>query len=103
MSRLPLPKAPRDRTDLIVFLSVLTVAACLAMVGRLTSAGVTTMTAMVVGLLAAWSHFRRPPPPSGLAGSQQFGTYHGRLPDRVAYIITYLDMSDLQTWLAGVA
>jgi hypothetical protein len=34
---------------------------------------------------------------------QQFGTYHGRLPDRVAYIITYVDVSDLQTWLAGVA
>lgn len=34
--------------------------------------------------------------------SQQFGTYHGRLPDRVAYVITFVDVSNLQTWLESV-
>lgn len=61
MNKLPVPKAPRDRIDLIAFLSILTVAALLAMGGRLTSGVVTTMTAVVVGLLAAWTQFRRPP------------------------------------------
>jgi len=34
---------------------------------------------------------------------QQFGTYHGRLSDRVAYVITYVDVSDLKMWLESVA
>ena len=50
--------APRNWPDLIAFLSVLVTGLLLIILGHMTSGGLTTVCAALVGLYAAWRHFR---------------------------------------------
>lgn len=34
---------------------------------------------------------------------QEFGKHPGRLPDRVAYTVTYVDVGDVRSWLESAA
>lgn len=50
--------APRNWPDLIAFLAVLVTGLLLIILGHMTSGGLTTVCAALVGLYAAWRHFR---------------------------------------------
>ena len=52
------PSAPGGWRDLIAFLAVLVTGILLIILGHMTSGGLTTVCAALVGLYAAWRHFR---------------------------------------------
>jgi hypothetical protein len=77
VSKLPSTSAPRDWRDLIAFLAVLLTGMLLIILGHMTAGGLTTVCAALVGLYAAWNHFRpvhdgrQSPPARGSADEQQ--------------------------------
>ena len=58
MKKLPSNSSPRDWRDLVAFLAVLTTGVLLILLGHVTSGGLTTVCAALVGLYATWKHFR---------------------------------------------
>ena len=52
------PSAPGGWPNLIAFLAVLVTGILLIILGHMTSDGLTTVSAALVGLYAAWRHFR---------------------------------------------
>jgi hypothetical protein len=59
MSKIPSSGPQRDWTSLAAFLGVLITGVLLVMVGHLTAGDLTTVCTSLVGLYAAWRHFRR--------------------------------------------
>jgi hypothetical protein len=58
VSKIPSGNASRDLLDLIAFVAALTTGILLITLGHLTAGGLSTVCAALVGVYAAWRHFR---------------------------------------------
>jgi hypothetical protein len=57
VSKLPPARTPREWADLIAFVAVLVTGVVLIVLGHLTTGGLTTVCAALVGVYGAWRHF----------------------------------------------
>ena len=58
MRKLSPPRMSREWADLIAFVAVLATGIVLIVFGHLTTGGMTTVCAALVGVYGAWRHFR---------------------------------------------
>jgi hypothetical protein len=62
VAKLPPASTSRDWTDLAAFVAVLATGVLLIVLGHLTTGGLTTVCAALVGVYGAWKHFRHDKP-----------------------------------------
>ncbi len=58
MRKLSPARMPREWADLIAFVAVLATGIVMIVLGHLTTGGMTTVCAALVGVYGAWRHFR---------------------------------------------